>query len=305
MPSPLLIATADVHLSKGCPSFRSTEPDWMWAQRRQLRWLKKLQQELECPIVIAGDVFNRVEDVPGLINLVIDELPVCYAVAGNHDLPSGGFDHMNESCYGVLVKANRINDIDGVVVLDVKGTRVALHGFPYGSQYDIPCKKYGDMDIAIVHETVWSPKYDIPGADFMKPEFTVDGWRKIMPGYDFYLFGHFHKPFEDGNVINCGSFFRRTTTEAEYIPSVVVIYDDFTFGRINVPTDEDKYMRSSDKIKNIKGDEFGDFAELFESLKHAETLVCDVDELLREFLAGDMNTDVKNAILDITKSGDT
>ena len=248
----LLVATADVHLCENAPSFRSSEPDWFEAQRRQLRWLDSLSKKLGCPIVVAGDLFDKAVGTTRLVNFAADEFPICYAVAGNHDLPYHDFQKMRQSSYGNLVRTGKINDIDGVLKYDCHGVSVALHGFPFGAQFR-PCKKYADFDIAVVHEFVWTGLNNSALTRILASS-HVSVRKRELPGYDFYIFGDNHQPFIEDNVINCGAFYRRMKFDVDYVPSVVVIYDDGSVDRIDVPIERDIISLSSNKVKVIKSD---------------------------------------------------
>ena len=304
MAEPLLIATADIHLSENAPSFRSSEPDWFGAQRRQLRWLSSLCEEYDCPLVVAGDIFDKAIGTTRLVNFAIDEFPLCYAVAGNHDLPYHDFQKMIFSSYGTLTRVGKVRDIDGVIKFESKGKTVALHGFPFGSNFR-PCEKYADIDIAVVHEFVWTGEINSVVTSIFS-EAHISFRMRELPGYDYYFFGDNHKPFIDGNVVNCGSFYRRSRGDIDYIPSVVVLYDNCELKRVNVPVEKDVITLPSVRIKEVAKKMNTEFSDLFESMENAEALICDADEILKDYLIRNkVDTDVKNAITDITESGDS
>src|SRR5438034_54953 len=53
------IACSDIHLSLNPPLVRTSEPDWLAAQARQLEELASLSKIHSCPIIIAGDLFDK------------------------------------------------------------------------------------------------------------------------------------------------------------------------------------------------------------------------------------------------------
>lgn len=293
---PLLLAIADVHLSENAPSFRSSEPSWFAAMARQLRWLKQLVKDCGCPLVVAGDIFDRSTGSTRLINFAIDEFPFAYSVAGNHDLPYQNINKLDISSYGSLMRAKKLFHIDNVLRLRIDDIVVALHGFSCNTP-PRPCVKQGDIDIAVIHEFVWTGTSPI--AKFILNS-HVSNRLKQYPGYDYYIFGDNHGPFIDGNVINCGAFYRRVKGAETYQPTVVALYRDH-IDRIPVPVDEDKFViRVSEKTKREAG---YDFTEFFESLRKAETLTCDVRKLLQDYLnTHEVSEDVKTAIISITES---
>ncbi len=292
---PLLIACADIHLSENPPAFRSAEPDWFLAQARQLRWLRSFAKELHCPVVIAGDLFDRAIGTTRLANFAADECPFAYAVAGNHDLPYHSLERISSSSYGSLIRAKRIIDINGVIRVSSHGVSIALHGFPFGAPL-FPCKKQADLDIAVVHKFVWSGRSPLAG---ILSDSHIDVVKAQFPGYDFYIFGDNHGYFLDGNVVNCGGFYRRATGEENVQPVVAVIYQDH-IEAVAVPVEED-VLTPTGKIK--KNETHYDFSGFFESLRQAESLTCDVEQLLHDYLVShQVEPDVHTAIVHITES---
>lgn len=303
---PLFIALSDLHLSDQAPIIRSAEPDWYAAMRRQLDWLKNLAHELECPIVIAGDIFDRSIGTSRLINFAFESMPMGYSIAGNHDLPYHSLDKIAVSSYGALIRANRVNHIDGVAVFcggDDYDKMIALHGFSFGVPFK-PCKKAGDINVAVVHQFVWSTGTQPIG---IGNGCHIDEILAKLPGYDYYIFGDNHTPFlystpgKQDNVINCGAYYRRKKGNETYQPYVYAIYVDHV-DKIPVPVSEDRFIeRAEDKRKNVSGTY--DFTEFFESLKQAESLTCDTRELLQAYLRSHkVQEDVLRAIDSITES---
>jgi len=293
--APLLIACSDLHLSMQPPAFRSAEPDWLAAQARPLRWLKKLAKQYGCPVVIAGDIFDRAVSDSRLLNFADRVLPCAYAVAGNHDLPYHNVKNISESAYGMLMRTKRIVDIDGVVILNVNGVSVALHGFYFDKEL-ASCEKRADVDILVAHRFVWAHGSCYGGAS---NEYHLDRIADLLTGYDFCVFGDNHIPFLQGNVVNCGSFYRREKGHVTFQPVVVFVFKD-RLEFVPVPV--------ADDIISVRGDtkaekDSPDFTRFFQSLSYSESLVCDVDELLRAFLVSrDISSEVRDAITTIVSA---
>jgi DNA repair exonuclease SbcCD nuclease subunit len=302
----LFIATADLHLSENAPSFRSAEPDWYKAQRRQLRWLKELMNHLNCPLIVAGDIFDKAENNTPIVNFALDELPECYAISGNHDQPYHQYNLLWRSGYGTLVKAGKIKEADGVIKMDIDGIDVMLHGFPFETVKNGGVRRFvrhGDIDIAVVHQFCWVTP--LPnGRESKLGEYHLDEYKRKLPGYDYYIFGDNHTPFDEGNATNCGQFYRRTVNDIDYQPTVCVFYEDGTRERVNVPIDEDIIREPKKKLTDIaRGRMNGDFDELFESMRNAKKVVFDAEAILKDYLVSNkVNGDVEKAILNITES---
>ena len=106
------IACADIHLQHTAPICRSGEPDWYAAMARPLEELRGLQENYDCPILCAGDVFNHWNNCPPeLINWAIKHLPKMYAIPGQHDLPQHRLDDVRKSAYWTMVEAGVIENL--------------------------------------------------------------------------------------------------------------------------------------------------------------------------------------------------
>ncbi len=90
MTSIAAVLVADLHLSDTPPAARSGEPDWRATQAGYLNQVTRLCRRHECPLVIAGDLFDdgwrERRCSPALINLALTYLPdQCYGIPGQHD----------------------------------------------------------------------------------------------------------------------------------------------------------------------------------------------------------------------------
>ena len=99
----IAIFAADLHLSLKAPIWRSTEQDWFEAMLRPLVELRTLATLHNCPIVYAGDIFDKWNSPPELINFAIEHLPKGHAIPGQHDLPLHNYEDIRKSAYWTLV----------------------------------------------------------------------------------------------------------------------------------------------------------------------------------------------------------
>ena len=104
------VCCADLHFSHDPPRARaeSDTASWYRVQKTYINQLKYIANGK--PILVAGDIFNRWNANPELINFLIEELPILHAIPGNHDLPNHSFDEIERSAYWTLVKAGKIID---------------------------------------------------------------------------------------------------------------------------------------------------------------------------------------------------
>lgn len=205
----------------------------------------------QASIVCSGDVFDRWNAPPEIINLALESLPVCYAVPGQHDLPLHSYRDRKKSAYWTLVEAGKIKDLvpfaDGGPRLGyVCPYNVNLHGFPWG--FDL-CEAPEDKDlnpmhVAVVHRYCWKDGHTHPGA---KPEDHVNAHRGSLEGFQVALFGDNHRGFASvakpghPHVINGGTFLKRKSDERDYKPFLGLVYADGTIGQHFLDTSKDEW----------------------------------------------------------------
>lgn len=229
----IAILCADLHLQHMPPACRQNEPDWYAAMQRGLDELRTLCKRYnDCPILCAGDVFDRWGSPPKLINFALDYLPAMYAIPGQHDLPNHRQDKEAASAYGTLVRAGVITPVlpgKSIYLQHPMGgvCDLLVEGFPWGTPFagwDVGAADGSSHAerVALVHQFLWIGKETgYPGA----PESgRLSAMAGQLRGWDTVVFGDNHKGFlVDGGsatVLNCGTFYRRTTAEESYRPSV-------------------------------------------------------------------------------------
>ncbi len=220
--SPIVaILVADVHLSLNPPVCRALEPCWFSAMARSLFQIAELSERHDAPVLCAGDLFDRWNSPPELINFALASLPDIYSIPGQHDLPLHRLDLIERSAYHTLTLTEKVKDLSSGQVVRLGG--LAVQGFPWGEplkpcEIDVP----GVLAVALVHSFIWkSKKTGYPGAP---EEGKLPAYKKAMEGWDVVVFGDNHKGFltKSGEtvVLNCGTVFRRRTDEVEYRPHV-------------------------------------------------------------------------------------
>ncbi len=227
------ILVADIHLALKPPVARRDEYNWFDAMKRSLYEIDHLSRRHNCPILCAGDVFDRWNSPPELINFAIDNLPQMFSIPGQHDLPLHRIDLTSRSAYGTLCRAGRIADAPLYVASRV-GPNLWVKGFPWGVPLT-PCSKAlrrvdgGEgLRVALVHSFLWLNKEtSYPGA----PESgRVSATQASFEGWDAVVFGDNHKGFltcmGGTSVLNCGTVFRRRTDEKDYKPHVGLLMRD-------------------------------------------------------------------------------
>jgi len=303
------LACSDWHFWHKPPVARSAEEDWYAAMLRPVEQLKKLSCVMEkkdgggfsyadTPIICAGDVFDKWNPNPELVNWCIKHMPVVYAVPGQHDLCHHSYADVRKTAYWTLVEAGKIIHLRTGKPVEVtsRGSILRLHGFPWGKEIKPLSKDATNalaIDIAVVHKYVWdseATKYS--GA---AEEASVSVLRKKLKGYDVSVFGDNHKRFlrylkwNDGRtttLLNCGAFMKRKQDERDYEPSVGLIYSDGSVERAPLDCSQDKFTDVDEM-----------FGEAFRSVTGLQTFI---DELCS---LGDHALDFGEAVRQVLKQG--
>lgn len=265
------ILASDLHLSHKSPLARSCEPDWYKAMARPLYQVRQLMMDYKCPLIVAGDIFDRWNAPAELINWTLIHLPRCYAVPGQHDLPNHSYKDIRRSAYWTLCQAGLVTNIEPRQPMETPTkTPLRLHGFPFGFRIRPP-KDVHDMliEVAVVHKYVW-----IKGQSYTDAprDQRLRAYAPDLKGYNVALFGDNHKGFDWAmgsgcRVVNCGGFMRRKCDEQSYKPSVGLLYADGTVSRHYLDTKEDQFV-SPEKLvlAALKGAEMLDFVEELKGL---------------------------------------
>lgn len=224
--SPIIaIACSDIHLALKAPLARSEEPNWFAAMERGLRQVRQLAERHKVPILCAGDIFDRWNSPPELINWALERLPTMYAIPGNHDLPNHRPELAHRSAYGTLVRAGRVIEL-GSTPTNVNGHDV--YGRPFGE--DIPHPKNSKnplvLNILVTHQYLWANSES--GHVGAPQECKLSKVAEDFDGYDVVIVGDNHVPFQrhlasNCHVFNCGGFMRRKSNEATHRPRVGLV----------------------------------------------------------------------------------
>ena len=240
----LAIFVSDLHLSHTPPIWRSCEEDWYTVQERALKELREIKNANACPIFCAGDIFDKWNSPPELINFALEHLPPIYAIPGQHDLPNHNLKEIHKSAYWTLVKTKKILHVKESVSI---AEGMMLHGFAFGRKIrkvKTPEKNWDCKHIALIHQYNWIPKASYEKASVKR---KVTRKRKEFRGYDIVVCGDNHIPFEKmiGDTLfwNCGGFMRRHSDEIKHRPRVGLLMQDGTMRNYKLKSyRSDKYI---------------------------------------------------------------
>jgi DNA repair exonuclease SbcCD nuclease subunit len=305
MPEVIAILCSDIHLCSKTPIARAEEPDWFAAMKRPFDELVRLRiKHGYVPILCAGDVFDKWNSTPELINFAIDIFPTdFYAIPGQHDLPYHRYEDIKKSAYYTLHRAEAILDISRIQFeFEGGGRRIAVNPFYWG--YD-PCplegrEDYPDDDslyIALIHSYIWQDGSGYPGAPEEK---KIGTFLKKIQGYDVAVVGDNHKGFLNfirrPIVFNCGTLIRRKSDEIDYKPQVGLLYSDGTVKPHYLDISQDKISASPEVVVREKLET--DVSKFLEELKSLGADSLDYTAAVYKFMEEkDIESDVRKEVL--------
>jgi hypothetical protein len=280
----IAIFCSDLHLSLTPPPLRSQEPDWFAAMQRPLDEIRQLKELHHCSVFCAGDIFDKWNSSPELINWAIQHNPVDYAIPGQHDLPEHDINQIERSAYRTMEKAHAFESLDPTPFTPFADFTISA--FPFGSKIRPAGKNKTDyIRIALIHQYNWIPGHvysDSPKGIAGH----IDSSRKEFEGYDIVVSGDNHIPFSDpinhGNTqfVNCGSLMRRKSDD-KGTRSIWLLQ---TFGRVqrhSLDCSKDIYIET-DKAKKLEELQKMDLTGLFNELTKLGKSGLDFMEVLRQ-----------------------
>ena len=287
----IAILTADWHLSHNPPVWRSAEPDWYLAMKRPLDEIQELQSKYKCPVLCAGDIFDKWNSPAELINFAIQFLPTCiYAIPGQHDMPEHNIENIHRSAYETLVRAEKIENMSPLTFHPTK--RITVAAFPFGKK--IKAIKKGTeckLHIAIVHDYVWSGKHRYPNAPTNKNiNIQRADTNKFINnkyyGYDVIVYGDNHKGFTDhvGDTViwNCGTLMRRKSDEINYKPKVGLLFSNGVVEPYYLDQSQDKHL-TTEQAKDLVEQSTIDFRKFAKEMASLGDTELDFKEMWKQY----------------------
>ena len=262
---------SDLHLGDKAPVARSAEVDWEAAQIIPLKQLAKYQQRYGCPVLIAGDLFDRYNPAPWVVNMALKHLPEqCYAVPGQHDMKHHNYSDIRKSVYWTLVESRKIVNLEPgrPVEAQSNGRILRLHGFPFGTALRALTQPHDlAIEVAVAHSYIWAAEgtgyKDAPEVSRLSKRFAS------MKGFDVCVFGDNHIPFVvDHNpaICNCGAFQRRKSDERKYDVMIGLLLANGKIKRKRLEASQEKWVDNADDAEKLLGGSSVEFVRELESL---------------------------------------
>lgn len=257
---------ADLHLTLLQPACRADD-DWQAVQAGYLAQLAEISPT--APIICAGDIFDKWNTPPELINFALKHLPDgMYCVPGQHDLPNHLMKRKVRSGYGVLKEVGKIHDLSEGNSIFLPHHGLYLNGFGWDEEITPPTIETSsskNTHVAVIHRYCWEEGLSYPGAPMTN---KASAFKKALKGYEVAVFGDNHKGFlstaGDCIVLNCGGFIRRKSDEIDYVPKVGVLLKDGRVRRVKLNTTGDRFHSVGEGKKDEV--DLSDFIEQLEGL---------------------------------------
>lgn len=282
---------------------RCEEKDWYAAMARPLKQINDLSKLHNCPVVIAGDVFDdgwRERRVPPqLINFAMDHIQGWYGVPGNHDLPHHRYEDVDRSAYWTLVKSGNIRDLKPGNPTCVG--EVTFWGWPEGVPVQpCPVASRGSLcvNLAVVHAYIWIKGYSYKDAPDQN---RAKHYAKNLEGYHAAAFGDNHQGFsfllnhDKVQIFNCGTIMRRRSDEVPYKPRVGLLRSSGKITPHYLDVSEDVFFNYEDAVKTISDP--AKFIGLLEALSSAAEPIVDFLEMIERALAVEVEDPVRDAVV--------
>jgi len=225
---PDLILCADFHLREDKPICRID--DHWGAQWNKVDFIRKLQMKYNCPVILAGDLFEHWKPSPYLLTETIRHLPNNFwVIYGNHDLPQHNVD-LAYKC--------------GVNTLKSAGLLEIMPGCHWLTEPSEASLSFPAIKILVWHIMTYKSKLPWPGC--VDPPATK--LLRKYPEYSLIVTGHNHQSFVeeyDGRLlVNPGSLTRYKANQTNHKPCVYLWYaDSNTAEPVYLPIEENVIIR--------------------------------------------------------------
>lgn len=294
MKKPTAILCGDSHLRSDQPLCRND--DFFEVQLYKTKWLRKLQQKYNCPVLSSGDTFHKWKPDLYLLQLIIKYLPECFiTIPGNHDLPSHNLDLFDKCGLNIL-------EVAGIatVLFDKKydlKNNINIWPFPWGIKPTPISSSISGINVALCHTMTYARRKPWPDCK----DLGATSLLKQMKGFDLVVVGHNHKSFvvehEGRLLVNPGSLSRQTADQADHKPRIYLWYaEDNHVEPVFVPIKENVINRSHINHQNEREERISAFVSRIK--RDAEVSLSFVDNIHQALAQNRIRTGVKKLVLE-------
>lgn len=208
--NPIAILISDLHLQLRTPKGRE-ETNWLDVLTPMAAELKSLANQYQCPVFMAGDLFDNWAPPIEVINWAIDNLPCMYAIPGQHDLPAHNYEGRHRGAYGTLIRAGTITDLSPGYHTRLLNEWTVVAA-PWGTL--IPPAPGIGPSLLVAHT------YAASGRSTAYTGSEAPPIQNTVNGYTTALYGDNHIPWQmvhnGTNHFNHGCWVRRSRSERDY-----------------------------------------------------------------------------------------
>lgn len=265
----IAILASDLHLSLKSPIARSAETDWLLATKRSLDELRSVAEKHNAAVVVAGDIFDKHDPKPELINFALEHLPKMYCVPGQHDLKNHRLDEIEKTAYYTLVKAGKIYNLEYNYPFPLYTNKeiIRIYGIPWGLEIQKPIKNDKCLSLAVIHHYLYTNKSNsYPG---VSEDHHLSKFRKKLKGYDAVVSGDNHishlTQTPDISIFNAGTFLRRKIDERDYKPQIGLLHSDGTITPHFLDVSKDLWLE--EHVAKAKESQMLDVSKFLQELK--------------------------------------
>lgn len=258
------ILISDLHLTDSIPVSRTD--DYISAQIHKLRFIQTLSDKNgNCPILCAGDIFDRWKASPWLCTMAFHYLPKPFiTVPGNHDLPMHSLEHYGKSALSLIASVS-----DQINVLKGEGLgygNLLITGIPFGQidEFDVPdMGKTTGRRILILHGLVWKSNRPL----WSKGSYTdLELLNKFGNDFDLILTGDNHTTFttkyKNSWLVNPGSMMRITVDQIDHKPCGYLYYaENNEIKPVYFPIEENVHSKEHIQRKKERGERIAAYIE--------------------------------------------
>ena len=210
---PSAILTSDWHLRETTPLCRTD--DYWNSQWRKVDFVSNLQRKYDCPVIHAGDLYDKWKITTYLSKITMQHLPSqFYTIYGQHDLPSHSIQ-LSEKC--------------GIDLLQEAGKLTVLPECHWGQEPNKGSLFFPNMNpdrlILVWHHLTYQQK-PFPGASGG----MAAGLLRKYPQFDLIVTGDNHQAFVEEYqgrlLVNPGSLMRMDADQIDFKPRVYLWYAD-------------------------------------------------------------------------------
>lgn len=258
-----LIITADWHIRPDTPRCRKDE-DWLKTQEEQVKFVVNEAYKRSAALCIAGDLFHKSQVPDYLKNMLMKYFKEEYAIAGNHCLPFHSLENIDNSSFGVLLRAGVIKEPTfagfahyGQEVKEIKQGILFLHELVFENEKSCPPDVKAKTAIQVLQQ--------YPEAKWI---FTGDQHRG------------FHVKMQGRHLINAGCLNRQASDYIDYEPVIwCVDIETETVERIPVPDDVNMVTNEHIQEKNDRENRISAFVT---QVRNSKSITLDFENNVKE-----------------------